>query len=145
MSKRRLPHELFKNQSKEYVELCYGNPCSVLALDCALSSFYQPHCPYRYVNYDKEGYCTLQNMNKAIRGFFKCKYHYYKKVERMTLNQIMILLTKERQKAIVCCLGHYVFVDGTAYGGAVYYSYFDNMFDEVVALWILEEVKNETR
>lgn len=78
-----------------------------------------------------DGYLTLNDMNKYIREHINVKKKiYYKRNERITLEEF---LADNNEKAIICVLGHYIFVNKQTY-----YSYFDNISDEVVCVWILK-------
>lgn len=83
---------------------------------------------------NKEGYATLQAVNKAIKQSFKCKrYVYIAKNKRYTLNDF-----KENGLFIVCVLGHYLVVENKKY-----YSFFNNDNDEIVAFWEIEKWKSK--
>ena len=79
-----------------------------------------------------DGYLSLNNMTKYIKeNLGKAKKVVYKRGERPLLREWVH--SNIGKKAIVCCLGHFVYVDGKDY-----YSYFPNGGDEVVCVWILE-------
>ena len=113
-------------------------PCIVVAIYCALHYGFNKQEVKVSVPVNKEGYCTLATMNKTIRQYFKVsKYLYFKRKERMTLEQEDKWFGAFKDsKAIVCVEGHYIFVNGTDYH---YYSYFNNDNDKVVAIWFLED------
>ena len=112
-------------------------PCSVVALGCALNSFNIDPKEAESVEFDQDGYCSLSKMRKAVNDKFVTKYRYFKKTERMSLRQwIENLVVLDGKKAIVCVLGHYIFVED-----GKYYSFFNNDSDEVVALWIIEGLR----
>ena len=76
-----------------------------------------------------DGYRSLTSMNKSVRYFCHVKqYKYFKKSDRKNLKDFDFT----NKKAIVCVLGHYVYVENNTY-----YSFFDNDNDKVVAIWYL--------
>ncbi len=101
-------------------------PCFFVALSCAFgrSVYGDPS--------HEDGYVTLKDANVLIRKYFKVKRTItYKKSERPKLKDI----TKgNSEKAIVCVLGHYVYMEGR-----IYRSFFNNDDDEVVKIWYLDE------
>lgn len=109
-----------------------GIPCSQVAIDCAYEATFSKELPYTVeVNLsNEEGYATLDAVNKAIRILMPVKKKsYFKRTERNSLKEF---LKNNKEKCIVCVLGHYVFVDGEDY-----YSFFENEEDVVVCVWYL--------
>lgn len=108
-------------------------PCSVVSIGCAAESLYGSF------NYGKikafseiasrnDNYATLRSVNEQVRKFFKVKkYTYFTRAERRTLKEFRGIT------AIVCVIGHFLFLNGDNY-----YSYFENENDKVVAVWEIE-------
>ena len=68
-------------------------------------------------------------MDLFIREHFdKVDYHYYKAFDRQCLNDYDFI----NMKAIVCVLGHYIYINNNEY-----ISYFNNDRDKVVAIWVI--------
>lgn len=101
-----------------------GLPCSVVAVGCALGSGSEI-----MVNGLKaDGYLTLDNMNRYIRSLLPIqKKEYFKRGTRPLLKDF---LEGNKKRAVVCLLGHYVYVDKEDY-----WSFFKNEYDEVVCVW----------
>ena len=108
-----------------------GLPCSVVALGTAMgvkdkTQLIMPD------DLKADGYLSLNGMSKYIRGKVEVqKKLNYKRGDRPALRDFVH--GHEGKKAIVCCLGHFVYVDGRDY-----HSYFYNGGDEVVCAWILK-------
>lgn len=112
---RELPNEYLRNE-----------PCLVTALYCATGALDSPH---GYPDLKAGGYATLQSANKWIRENLKVKRRIdYKRGERPKLKDLHL-----DGRAIVCVLGHYIFLDHE-----LYLSFFDNDEDEVVSVWELK-------
>ena len=102
------------------------SPCLVTALYCATGLFESPH---GYPNLKKDGYATLSAANKWIRENLDIKTRTdYKRGERPKLKDLHL-----DGQAVVCVLGHYIFLDHETY-----WSFFDNEDDDIVVVWILE-------
>lgn len=103
-------------------------PCSVVAVASALNLKDKDiEIPDKLKS---DGYLTLEEMNKYIRKNLKVKKkEYFKRDERKTLTE---LFEHNDKKAIVCLLGHYIYVDSMEY-----YSFFNNDDDPVVCIWWL--------
>ena len=100
-----------------------GVPCSIVAVSCALGK-----SPEEIPELKDDGYATLNSANKYIRKNLKVrKRGDYKRGERPLLKDLNL-----DGKGIVCVLGHYLFLDHDKY-----YSFFENDYDDVVAVWIL--------
>ena len=79
-----------------------------------------------------DGYLTLDHMNKYIRSLLPVqKKVYYKRGERPKLQDI---LKDNEKRAVVCLLGHYVYIENNDY-----WSFFKNEYDDVVCVWWLKE------
>ena len=107
-------------------------PCSVVSIGCASETLHGS-CDYGKIKEFSEmasannNYATLRSVNEQVRRFFQVKkYTYYKRAERKTLKEFRGIT------AIVCCYGHFVFLNSNEY-----YSYYDNANDKVVAVWEL--------
>ena len=107
-------------------------PCSVVSIGCASEMLYGSFDYGKIKEFSEQAsangnYATLRSVNVQVRKFLKVKkYTYYSRAERKTLKEFSGI------KAVVCVLGHYVFLNG-----GTYYSYFDNGNDKVVAVWEL--------
>ena len=102
----------------------YGWPCSMVAVAGANGGQLIP------VQTSKDdGYMTLRDMNTYVRqNLSVAKRTDYRRGERPLLKDL-----KVDGRAIVCVLGHYVFVEEDRY-----YSFYRNDNDEVVAIWFLK-------
>lgn len=103
-----------------------NSPCLVVALRTALS----PSRPVGQPVLKNGAYATLASANKWIRENVVVKKRTnYKRGERPKLKDLHL-----DGLAIVCVLGHYIFLDHETY-----YSFFENEEDDVVTVWELEE------
>ena len=135
----KAPCSLWKNIHFADNYLMY-QPCSVVALNCALKDMGLGSEEWlddfaTYIQPKENGYVSLNDFHKAIKHFFpNAKKIYFPKKDRETLveNQAQYGAFTNR-KAIVCCLGHYIYVNHNTY-----YSYFNNDDDLVVAIWFLD-------
>ena len=99
-------------------------PCSVVAVSCALDSV-----PKDLPELKPDGYATLKAANKFIRKHLDVqKYVSFKRFARPKLKDIVF-----ESEAIVCILGHFIYVKQD-----IYYSFFDNDNDPIVAIWFLK-------
>ena len=106
-----------------------GMPCCIVAVACALGKI-----PKIEPNLKEDGYTTLEEANKYIRKNLSVRKRIdYKRGNRPKLKEINM-----DGKAIVCVLGHYLFVDGD-----VYYSFFNNNNDNIISIWLLNEPNGE--
>ena len=104
----------------------YGLPCSYVAIGCAGGR--AGSIPTR-----SDGYATLQDVNKAIRGALKVKnYTYFPRDKRVTLQEYMG--NRGTGRAVICVLGHYLYAD---FSQGKYWSFFNNSMDKIVAIWEL--------
>lgn len=139
---RHDPYELFDEETQERVEGTLEMfSCSTLCLSMAIKRVIAEkgkEIPTptledikNGISFYVEGYRKLSDMNKTVKWYFpNAKYHYFKKNERVNLDKI----GNNLNKAIICVKGHYIYVEEDKY-----YSFFDNLEDEVVAIWVLEE------
>lgn len=130
------PNELFEDKVAAD-QFLSTQPCSVVALNCALKDFVLIEEPKKF---DDElkcwtfGYLKLNDFHKVIKKYFpKVKKHIFEKQNRETLfdadyHYDAFVLAK----AIACVKGHYIYVNNDTY-----YSYFNNDNDELVAVWFL--------
>lgn len=106
-------------------------PCSILALGLALMKVGRFPKNDLGVKVDDRGYCQLRNMDMAIRNHFSVvHYQYIRPEKRKKLGEYITF----PGLYIVCVKGHYIFIQDKDY-----YSFFNNLDDEVVAYWKLEE------
>ena len=107
-----------------------GYPCSIAAVACALGEL--PEDTEDYIDsLGENGHATLSQANKLIRSCLEVKKRIdYKRGSRPKLKDFHL-----DGRAIVCVLGHYLYAEGDAY-----YSFYDNLIDEVVAVWLLKEI-----
>lgn len=108
-------------------------PCSQVAIGTACEQagydYYLPNELLDSINDSEDGYLTLRDMNRFVRALLPVKKRInYKRGQRPYLNQV------KPCKAIVCVLGHYLYMDYNKY-----YSFFDNEHDEVVTIWVLKD------
>lgn len=119
-----------------------NEPCSICAVKTAIAlSMWFPWDPEvddvrlfkmpEGINIKSDGYVTLKDMNSLVRKNFVVKKRLtFKRGERPTLKDF--IRDNPHKTAIVCCLGHYLYLqEGT------YYSFFNNDNDDVVSVWLL--------
>lgn len=115
MIKRREPHGMFADI-----------PCAIVAVGTAIGSM-----PLPPEDLTEDGYLSLRGMNKyARRNLNVAREVQYKRGERPTLREF---LETNRQKAIICVLGHFIYADRNTY-----WSFLKNAKDPVVAVWYLQ-------
>ena len=120
MMRRILPDDIYR-----------GLPCSAVALGCALGIKEKDKVEIPE-GLRKDGYLSLSGMNKFIRPRIKVRRRVdFPKGRRPILRDVV---KGNDLKAIVCCKGHFVYVDKENY-----YSFFRNGNDDVIALWWLAE------
>ena len=111
-------------------------PCSIVALYYAYKDIYKLNMSMDHVKTRPDGYLALSKMNSYINMLFHVKKAIqYSKDKRFTLAEFLL---NNDKKAIVCVLGHYIYVDGKNY-----FSFFDNLSDKVVKIWYVEAIKDE--
>lgn len=82
-----------------------------------------------FPNTKPDGYVTLPDANQFIRSNLNIRKRIdYKRGERVKLKELCL-----NDRAIVCLLGHYIYLDHNKY-----YSFFDNENDDVVTVWIIK-------
>jgi len=114
-----------------------GLPCSMVAVGCALGyTSIKDIEKLRSPLLHKDGYLPLNGGNKLIRQNLPIKRGGrtdYRRGERPTLRQW--LNDHPGGPAVICVYGHLLYTDGTG----KYYSFFDNLDDDVVSSWELEK------
>ena len=105
-------------------ETLRDTPCAMVAVACARNA------QKADTDVERQGdYVSLASMNKYVRRLLRVRRQVkYKRGERPLLKDLHF-----PGKAVVCVLGHYIYLDGETY-----YSFFKNSGDEVVSLWELE-------
>ena len=102
-----------------------GYACSIVAVSSALG-----YIPDNLPQLREDGWATLDVANKFIRAYLPVKKRVnYKRGQRPLLKDLHI-----DGDAIVCVYGHLLYLDHEKY-----YSFFDNLNDEVVTVWLLKE------
>ena len=110
----------------------HGLPCSYVAVGCAAEE-QRKQIEGLAEGLKSNGYLSLNDMNKYIRTILPIKKkEYFKRGERPKLLDI---LKTDDKKAVVCLLGHYVYIDGKGN----YWSFFKNEYDDVVCIWWIKE------
>ena len=111
-----------------------GNPCLCVAVGTA---YEQKHNKDFAIDLEdmtgqhSDGYMTLNDGNKFIRKHLNVeKRRDYKRGERPLLKDF---LQSNEKQCIICVYGHYLYADKQDY-----WSFFDNEYDEVVAVWYLK-------
>ncbi len=119
--KRILPSEIYR-------EL----PCSVVAVGCALKIAEKSKLDALFSSrLHSDGYLSLKGMDELMRAFLGVtKRTTYKRGQRPCLRDFC---HGYNGKAVVCLLGHFVYIEG-----GDYYSFFFNGGDDVVAVWKIE-------
>lgn len=112
-------------------------PCSFVAVSCAWRDACQePFRMWHAAGVREDGYLSLNDMNRYLRGIFNqegakiVKKTAFKRGERPKLESF---LAGNKDRYIVCVLGHYVYANGEKY-----WSFFDNDNDDVVCVWKIE-------
>lgn len=104
-----------------------GIPCSMVAVACALGV----ETPPGGMVLSDGQYGSLNNMNTYVRRYLPVKRQTkYRRGERPKLKELHL-----DGKAIVCVLGHFLYLDHETY-----WSFFRNSDDPVVCVWELKEV-----
>ncbi len=109
----------------------HGLPCSLVAVGCAAGE-QNGKIIEKAKGLTSSGYLSLDDMNRYIRSILPVQNKvYYKRYERVLLKNF---LQGNQRKAIICLLGHYIYVEGENY-----WSFFKNEMDPVVCVWWLKE------
>ena len=138
---QKLPTELISKMPTDDYTIDEA-PCSMVAISCMLADLGIKLTSEKiensnFVVKNNSGYKTLRDMTKTLRVLMpKIKYHYFIKKDRLRLKQVPYV----KDKSIICLRGHYIYAKDD-----VYYSFFDNIHDEVIAMWWLEEEKIEEK
>lgn len=109
-----------------------GKPCSYVGTGCAYENIngkkFTAPLPE---GLKKTGWATLDILNKYVREHLKIrKKVYYCRNERFKLREF---LEKNTERAVICVLGHAIYVDGKNY-----WSYFNNLNDDIVCIWYIK-------
>ena len=116
MIKRRDPDEMFQDL-----------PCAIVAVGTAMGKM-----PPKPEALKADGYLTLVGMDRYCRSLLRVKSKVqYRRNCRPTLRDF---LEVNKDKAIVCVLGHFLYADRNTY-----WSFLRNANDQVVAVWYLDE------
>ena len=100
-----------------------GLPCSIVAVRCALGGKAKGTPILK-----DGGYATLASMNKFVRENLPVvRQIKFKRGERPKLKDLHL-----DGRAIVCVLGHFLYLDHEDY-----WSFFKNSGDDVVSVWVL--------
>ena len=106
-----------------------GIPCSYVAVACALGGN-PSNAEELFTSLKTDGYASLAVANRFIRSNLKIKKCInYKRGERPMLIDLHL-----DGRAVVCVLGHFLYLDHETY-----YSFFKNEYDDVVSVWIIKE------
>ena len=106
-------------------EKFYDLPCSIVAVSLAKGGQIIPTEVSK-----TDGYMTLRDMNTYVRqNLSVAKRTDYKRGQRPILKALRL-----DGRAIVCVLGHYIYLENETY-----YSFFQNDYDQVVAVWKLKD------
>jgi len=110
-----------------------GLPCSYVGAGCAYEDLYKkPFGVPLPSGYHKDGYLSLDNMNKFFRQHLPVKRKlYYNQKNRILLSE---LLAQNKTPMIICVKGHCLYANK-----GNYISFFNNDTDPVVCIWYLEE------
>lgn len=118
MIKRRDPSTIY-----------FDVPCSMVAVGTATGSF--PPVP---ADLTEDGYLSLAGMNRYCRAQLTVtKAESFRRGERPSLKEF---LEGNKQRAIICVLGHFIYAEGKTY-----WSFLRNAKDPVVKVWYLKEAK----
>ena len=111
----------------------HGVPCSIVAVGTALGYETEEEVgSLKPIGIYPDGYLPLEAGNKFIRQHLPvAKREYFKRGQRPRLGDI---LAGNKREAIICCYGHLIYADGESY-----YSFFENVNDDVVSVWWLKE------
>ena len=108
-----------------------GMPCCYVGTGCAYEDItgarFKATLPE---GLGETGWATLQVLNNFVRKNLPiAKKVYYKRSERIKLRGF---LKQNKEKAGVCVLGHFIYVNGDKY-----WSFFNNLNDDVVCVWYI--------
>lgn len=125
--RRKMERKTPKDPSGRFNDM----PCLFTAVDLAMGVLESPH---GWPELRKNGYASLNAANTWIRENLPLKRRKdYRRGRRPKLKDLHL-----DGIAVVCVLGHYVFLDHE-----VYWSFFNNEEDEVVTVWELDESRVE--
>lgn len=109
-----------------------GRPCSYVATGCAYENMTgQKFTAAEPEGLTETGYATMQILNSYVRAHLPVKKKfYYPRTERFRLRDF---LSDNTERAVVCVYGHLIYVNG-----GDYWSFFENINDKVVCIWLLK-------
>lgn len=109
-----------------------GLPCCYVGTGCAYEDTTNEKFRAKLPNGLKEsGWATMQVMNRYFRDNLPVKKKvYYTRAERIKLRDF---LEANTERAGVCVLGHFIYVNGKDY-----WSFFNNLNDDVVCVWYIQ-------
>ena len=109
-----------------------GWPCCYVGTGCAFEDIYNDKFRAKLPpGLKKDGWATMDILNRYVRDNLPVKKKvYFKRTERFKLREF---LETNTERAGVCVLGHFIYVNGKDY-----WSFFSNLNDDVVAIWYLE-------
>lgn len=109
-----------------------GWPCCYVGTGCAFEDIYNDKFRAKLPpGLKKDGWATMDILNRYVRDNLPVKKKvYFKRSERFKLREF---LETNTERAGVCVLGHFIYVNGKDY-----WSFFSNLNDDVVAIWYLE-------
>lgn len=109
-----------------------GMPCCYVGTGCAFEDITQEKFRARLPQgLGETGWATLRILNRFVRDNLPVrKQVYYKRGERIKLRDF---LKTNTELAGVCVLGHFIYVKGNDY-----WSYFNNLDDDVVCIWYIQ-------
>ena len=116
--KRILPDKIYQ-----------GKPCSVVSVGCAMKIASEDALQSLFSSkLRSDGYLSLKGMDELVRANLSVIWRRdYRRGERPTLRDFCHGYSG---KAVVCLLGHFVYVEG-----GDYYSFYFNGDSPVVAVW----------
>lgn len=108
-----------------------GLPCSYVGTGCAFEDITGQRFKEKLPEGLREdGWATMKQLNAYVREHLPVKKKvYYTRAERFKLRDF---LANNTGRAGVCVLGHFIYVNGQNY-----WSFFNNLNDDVVCVWYI--------
>lgn len=118
---RNIPHRKYE-----------GKPCSYVGTGCAFEDIYGVRFGAPLPEgLSETGRATLRQLNSYAREHLPIrKQVYYKRTDRIKLREF---LKANTERAVVVVYGHAIYVNGKDY-----WSFFENMNDDVVSVWYIK-------